>query len=131
MHDLAVLPFCMVIDNGSSLGYTLLSAVNRNIDGKYRLLVHPFVSKQLVGRKAVMRDSSILKIRNPIALKLLLLFDSRLAVGHKIVISLADLVRELELTDIKTSNLVNNIKRAILALKDVTVCGKTVDMQLS
>jgi hypothetical protein len=78
-----------------------------------------------------MRDNNICKISNPIALKLLLLLDSRLAVGHKIVISLADLVKELDIIDTKTSNLINNIKRAIVTFKNVTVCGKTIDMQLS
>jgi hypothetical protein len=131
IHDLAVLPFCMINDKGSSLGYTLLSAVNRSVDSKYKLLVHPFLSRQLVGRKAVIRDSNVLKISNPTALKLLLMFDSRLAVGHKVVVPLVDLAKDLELIDTKSSNLVNNIKRAIKSLKGITVCGKGLDMYLS
>jgi hypothetical protein len=129
--DLVELPMCMINDRGSSLNYTLLHAGTLQADGKYKLLIHPFISRQLVGRKAVIRDRSVLKTSNPTALKLLLMFDSRLAVGHKVVMPLVDLVRELELIDTKTSNLVSNIKRAILIFKDVTICGKIIDMQLN
>jgi hypothetical protein len=131
ISDLSTLPMCMVNDSGSSLNYTLLYTFNRQDNGSYKLLIHPFITRQLVGRKVIMRDNNICKISNPTALKLLLLLDSRLAVGHKIVISLADLVKELDITDTKTSNLVNNIKRAIVTFKNVTVCGKIIDMQLS
>jgi hypothetical protein len=130
ISDLALFPMCMVNDSGNSLGYTLLSTVNRNVNGKYRLLMHPFITKQLIGRKAVMRDNNICKISNPIALKLLLLLDKRLAVGHKVVISLSHLAKELELSNDMYNNL-RYIKRAIVTFKDVAVCDKTIDMQLS
>jgi hypothetical protein len=129
--DLAALPICMGNESSIALSYSLLYSVGSEANGKYKLLIHPFITRQLVGRKAVIRDSSILNIRTPIALKLLLLLDSRLAVGHKVVISLVDLVKELDITDIKTSSLVNNVKRAMITFKEVSVCGKTIDMQLS
>jgi hypothetical protein len=128
--DLAALPMCMVNSSEVSLSYTLLYTIERRAGGKYSLLIHPFITKQLIGRKAVMRDNNICKISNPIALKLLLLLDSRLAVGHKIVISLADLAVELQL--ISPNKVVRQkIERAILSLKGVSISGKTIDMQLS
>jgi hypothetical protein len=130
LDDLAVLPMCMANSSEVSLSYTLLYTIERKADGKYSLLIHPFITKQLIGRKSVMRDNNICKISNPIALKLLLLLDKRLAVGHKVVISLTDLVEELELSD-DMRNSLRHIKRAICLFKDVVVCGKTIDMQLS
>lgn len=130
--DLFQSPFYMDDGKGHSLTYTILHSVNLSDNKKYSLGVHPFIARQLVNRKAIIRDTSTLKIKNPIALKLFLLLDNRLAVGHRIIMSLNDLVKELELNDTKTSSLVNNIKRAIAVLNnDVKVCGKTTDIRLS
>ncbi|MCA6080098.1 MAG: hypothetical protein LE169_04325 [Endomicrobium sp.] len=116
IESLVSCPFCLS-NQERFYSFSFFTSVSGDDDkGNYnrtvfRIMVSPFISRQLYDRRAFLRNSDCYRIKNPTAFKFLLCYDKEIIKGNTLKIGMHDIAEDLEMSSKMLLN-VSSVLRA-------------------
>ncbi|BAV59316.1 hypothetical protein [Candidatus Endomicrobiellum trichonymphae] len=89
---------------------------SRNNKNMLRILINPFIAKQLYERKVILRNPQCYKIKNPTAIKFLICYDKRIIKGNNLRLNISEIANDLEININNITSVAENLKNAFQEL---------------